>query len=106
MTRHVIRLGVKVADCKRISIMQNSIELTAISPEAAILVKNRAEGLLHSGNVATNRNVSREVRLNVRRTREMICMSMGLQDAIDGEATILNIAMRVSAESVERVPEA
>ena len=60
-------LGVKVADFKRISIMQN-VELTAVSAEAAILVKNRAEGLLHSGNVATNRYFSTELCLNVRRS--------------------------------------
>ena len=81
----------KVADRKRISIMQNPVELTAVSPEAAILVKNRAKGPLHGRNVTTNRNVSTELCPNVRRAREMIGMNMGLQDAIDREATIPNI---------------
>ena len=92
MTGHVIGLCLEAADHKGVAVIHNPVELTAISPEALILIKNVTEGVLYRRDFSTDRNVSPEFCLDVGRTGEVIGVDMCLEDAVNSQTIFPNVS--------------
>jgi hypothetical protein len=106
VTRHMQGRRRQGAKGEGLAVIEQVIELGSISGELRSQVKQRLENLLDAINHAPDCDTSSDLRLEVRRIREVICVGVGLKDPVDGELLRTNESDHVVCRRVRRAPAA
>ena len=83
MARCMERVALQRANGKRFVINEQVIELASVAGHTATCIEQRAEHFLHRRNLATDSYFSTELFLQVGRSRQVVCMDVGLKNPVD-----------------------
>jgi hypothetical protein len=85
------------ADIVGVAVLEQGVELRAVALELGAFVEDLAEGVLHDHDLVTDADLAAELVLDVRRSRKVVGVHMGLDDPLKLEAVSWMYSMIRSA---------
>jgi hypothetical protein len=91
--------GGHLADLVGVAIVEQPVELAAVALELGAFVEDLAEGVLHDGDVLADADLAAQLLLDIGRGRQVVGVDMGLDQPLELEAVLADVAMISSALS-------
>ena len=86
MARGLNGKALKTTNFVKVAILEQLVELRAISLKFGPIVENLSKGVLNLLDILTNPNFSAQLSLNIGCARKMVCMDVGFYDLLEMQA--------------------